>query len=225
LAIAPICVLIGDDILPSSNFAAVHLKFHQENREENIAGLGLTRWNESDQTVTPFMRWMDESGCQFEYPDLLRGIVPEWRHFYTSNLSLKTELLRQNPFNEEFRGMRWMMEDGELGYRLQRNQQLRLVFLPEALADHIHPTDFRKACRRAYMAGLSAQLFDRLWPDRPKPDHSMFHRSTVEVLCRNGWLLPPVTWLTEKLTRIWCPNPLLRPILSFHAALGQRARD
>jgi glycosyltransferase involved in cell wall biosynthesis len=217
---APLCLIIGDDILASSDFTATHLRFHRENPEINIAGLGFTRWSETGQTVTPFMRWMDESGSQFAYHDLLNGTVPEWRHFYTSNLSVKTPLLHRNPFNELF--TKPLMEDMELGYRLEVQENLKIVFLPNAVADHIHPTDFRKACRRAYNAGLSTHLFDQLWPQRPVTPHGPLHIAVREALCANAWLLSPLTWLTDVLTRFWCPNPLIHPVLAYHSALGRR---
>jgi glycosyltransferase involved in cell wall biosynthesis len=219
---APLCLMIGDDIFVYPDFAGVHLQFHRERSELNVAGLGLTRWSETRQAVTPFMRWMDESGAQFAYGSLVRGAKPDWRHFYTSNLSVKTQLLRENPFNEAFTQRRWMMEDMELGYRLERTLSLEIVFLPHALADHLHPTNFRKACDRADKAGASLHLFDQLWPDRPVPPHGPIRRALSEILCRNSWLLEPLTSLTDVVTRFWCPNPLLRPVLAYHAALSRR---
>jgi glycosyltransferase involved in cell wall biosynthesis len=224
MAAAPLCIIIGDDILCSPQFAAVHVAFHRANPELKAAGLGFTVWSESQQTVTSFMRWMDESGSQFAYRDLLGGVSPEWRHFYTSNLSVKTQLLRENPFNERFTGAVWMMEDMELGYRLERRDSLRLVLLPDARAEHVHPTDFGKACRRAYGAGLSSRLFDELWPDRPVAVHGAIHRLVRDLLCRNSWLLGPVTRLTAVMTQVWCPNPLIHPVLAWHTAIARRLR-
>jgi glycosyltransferase involved in cell wall biosynthesis len=219
---APISIIIGDDILCSPQFCATHVDFHRRNPEVRAVGLGLTVWSSSLQTVTPFMRWMDESGAQFAYHDLMRGERPEWRHFYTSNLSLKTQLLRENPFNERFTKACWMMEDMELGYRLEQRDMLRLVLLPEALAEHFHPTDFRKACKRAYAAGLSSRVFRDLWPLRDVGRHGIIHRFARELLSANAWLLPPVTALTEMATRVWCPNPLLKPVLAWHTAVARR---
>jgi GT2 family glycosyltransferase len=224
VARAPLAIMIGDDILCTPGFAAEHMRFHREHPEPRFAALGLTRWSEALQTVTPFMRWMDASGAQFAYGDLLRGVRPEWRHFYTSNLSVKTELLRAYPFDERFTQGWWMMEDMELGYRLQVREKLQLTLLPEALAEHVHPTDFRKACRRAQGTGRSLRVFDALWPDRPRTQHGWMHGALKDVLCRNGWLLAPLTWCTERLTRVWCPNPLIAFTLAFHTEVARRGR-
>lgn len=218
---APVCVFIGDDILCTPSFAAAHWEFHQRNPEPKFAALGLTQWSETEQVVTPFMRWMDESGSQFEYGDLQRGIAPEWRHFYTSNLSVKTELLRRERFDERFTGGGWLLEDVELGHRLVVREGLRLVFLPEALAEHVHPTDFRKACARAYGAGVSAVMLDRIWQGLNTVEHGAVYKFLRGILCRNAWVLRPLRAVTDRLTRMWCPNPLLRPVLSLHAAVGR----
>jgi glycosyltransferase involved in cell wall biosynthesis len=218
---SPLCLFIGDDILPTPSFVATHLDFHRANPELRFAALGLTRWSESEQTVTPFMRWLD-NGFQFDYNNLLNGLPPDWRHFYTSNLSLKTDLLRRHPFDDRFRGDD-LLEDGELSYRLHRLEDLRLAFLPNAIAEHVHPTDFPKACRRAFAIGRSYVLFEALCPNA-LPPKSPLRLVLRDLLGRCVWLLTPSAWLVDKLTRIWCPNPLLQPVLSLHAAVGRRYR-
>lgn len=218
VAQSPLCLIIGDDIFASPDFVKTHLLFHQQNPELYVAGLGLTRWDESGQIVTPFMRWLDESGTQFSYHDLLAGIAPSWKHFYTSNLSLKTQALLENPFNVIF--TKAAVEDLELGYRLEKQHGLRVVFLPDAIADHLHPTNFRQACRRMYGIGHSMQIFHKLWPDQQPVSYRSFRRTFRDVLCRNQWLLPPLTLLSEALTQFWCPNPLMRQVLNYHLAAG-----
>ena len=222
MAAAPLCVFIGDDILCSPGFAAAHLGFHRQRPGLAQAGLGLTQWASVGQTVTPFMRWMDQSGAQFDYQALKAGTPPDWRHFYTSNLSLKTELLRKHPFDERF--TKAMVEDVELGYRLMMLEELEIGFLPEALADHLHPTDFRGACRRAYSIGYFWRLFEEIWPDQPRAVHGRLHRASRELLYRNRWLLTPLTSSAAAITAIHCPNPLIRPVLDFHMGLGYRTR-
>lgn len=219
---APLCLFIGDDIFAAPDFVATHLAFHHANPDERFAALGLTRWSESGQTVTPFMRWLD-NGFQFDYAALLRGTTPDWRHFYTSNLSIKSELLRRHPFDDRFAALD-LLEDGELGYRLQALEDLHLLFLPAAVAEHLHPTDFRKACRRAFAIGRSYVFFESLWPNA-LPRKSRSRLLLRGLLGRCTWLLAPCAWLVDKLTRVWCPNPFLRPVLSLHLAAGRRSID
>ena len=221
LAAAPVVIFIGDDILPSPGFLDAHCAFHRQNTAENAAALGLTRWDESLQTVTPFMRW-SELHHQFDYGHLLAGGAVTWKHFYTSNLSLKTELLRRNPFDERFK--KSMMEDAELGYRLALREGLCLEFLPAAFATHVHPTDFSKSCRRARGVGEASIFFDSIsaMPVKPK---SRVRLAALFLLRHMGWALPFLklaNWATEQITRVWCPNPLLRPVLHFNLVAGRQ---
>jgi glycosyltransferase involved in cell wall biosynthesis len=219
---SPLCLIIGDDIFAEPDFVKTHLQFHQENPQPYVAALGLTRWCESRQNVTQFMRWLDESGTQFSYHDLLAGATPSWKHFYTSNLSLKTEVLRKDPFSEVF--TKAAVEDLELGYRLEVKHGLKLVFLPEALAHHLHPTNFRKTCQRMYMVGYSWKVFHELWPEQQPAANPSFRKTVRDILCRNQWVLPPVISFMDILTRFWCPTPLIREILNYQQILGYRSR-
>lgn len=219
MAAAPLCIIIGDDILAAPDFIEQHVRFHQNNPQQNVAALGLTRWNETAQTVTPFMRWLD-NGFQFDYIRLLQGHPPDSRHFYTSNLSLKTPLLRRHPFDERFR--KALLEDAELGYRLVRTEDLRIQFLPQAVAEHLHPMTFRKSCARAREIGRHEALFQHCCPAIDPVPRGSARTLARDLLCRHTWLAPPITWLADVLTRVWCPNPFIEPVLAYHAALGRR---
>lgn len=217
---APVCVFIGDDILAPSEFLSVHHAFHLQNTAENAVALGLTRWDESLQNVTPFMRW-SELHHQFDYGSLLAGSRPTWQHLYTSNVSLKTELLRRHRFDERFTRF---MEDGELGYRLFQREGLSITFLPAALATHVHPTDFKKTCQRSQGIGQTSLLFDSVCGTLNKPK-SRLRLAIIAQLQHMTWALPlltALTWVTERITRVWCPNPLMRPVLHLHALAGRR---
>lgn len=219
---APICVMIGNDIFASPDLVAKHLQLHRQSPGIQVAGVGLTCWSESGQTVTKFMRWVVEAGVQFSYNDLLHGVAPNWKHFYTSNISLKTQLLKENPFSESF--TRYGMEDIELGYRLEQKCNLEIVFLPNALAHHLHPTNFRQACARAYDAGSSSRVFHDMWPhSAPSSRNSLLRRCLRFLMMRTSWLLPPFTILADVVTKVWCPNPLMRVVLRYYGVLGYQS--
>lgn len=219
---APICLMIGDDIFASPDLVSKHLELHRKRPVMHVAALGFTRWSNSGQTVTAFMHWLDESGVQFAYNDLLRGVAPNWKHFYTSNLSLKTRFLRENPFNESF--PKAAVEDLELGYRLEQQRALEVVFIHDAIADHLHPTSFLQACRRTYNIGSSMRLFHELWPDSAPPGrNSPLRRGLRYFMVRTPWLLPPLTTLADIVTRAWCPNPLMSAALKYHGVLGYQS--
>jgi len=221
---APVCLMIGDDILASPDLVLNHLQLHQRRPEAYVAGLGLTRWSNSGQTVTGFMRWLDASGLQFAYDDLLRGTPPDWKHFYTSNLSLKTQFLRENPFDETFSMA--AAEDIELGYRMYQRHGLEVVLLQAARAEHLHPTSFRQACRRMFNVGISTKRFHELWPDSVEPARSSFlRRGARESILRHRWLLSMLTEAADTLTTFWCPNPLMTNVLKAHFGCGYRSAE
>ncbi len=206
---APLCLMIGDDIFASPTLLERHVTLHREQPELDVAALGLTQWSESGQTITPFMRWLDESPFQFAYKDLLARVEPNWGHFYTSNLSVKTELLRKFPFKEIFPYA--AMEDIELGYRIHQECGLRIRFLPEALGYHLHPTTFRQLCERWVRVGYSSRLFHELWPEqRVRP--TRLRRAlnpTIQAIARRPLLTKLLVGAADLSRRIVCPNRLM----------------
>ena len=215
---APVCLMIGDDILASPDFVLTHLQLHERRPDISVAALGLTRWSESGQRVTSFMRWLDESGIQFGYQDLLHGKQPDWRYFYTSNLSAKTKLLRDNPFNEDF--TKPAMEDIELAYRLQTRCGLQIAFLPDAVAHHVHPTSFDQACRRMVSVGVGSREFHTIWKECQPPPRPWVIRQVRRIIADHPGLITPFRFLVALLTRFWCPNPLMRIVLRCYYTIG-----
>lgn len=215
---APICVFLGDDIFASSGLVEQHLQLHRDQPDIRVAGLGLTEWATSGQQITPFMKWLDEAGLQFTYPQLLNGAKPEWCHFYTSNLSVKTELVRRFPFNERFPYA--AMEDSELAYRIEKEMGLDLRFLPSALAHHLHPTTFRQACRRMLRVGYSSALFQDLWPEQRKPLGKGVRQRFAAGVGRNQRFLNPLAQMAEWINHLACPNPFMAFVLQCHLEAG-----
>jgi hypothetical protein len=215
---APIALLIGDDIFPAPQFTALHMQLHEQRPEESVVGLGLTVWAEKGQQITPFMRWLDTHGIQFNYGELLAGIKPDWKHFYTSNLSLKTSLLHSFPFDESFPYA--AMEDIEVACRIEAEHGLEMVFLPDAVASHLHPMSFLQACRRMEKVGESAAYFDRLWPGRlPRRPNPPAARLS-SMLTRMPIAMPIVEAIANQSLKIACPNRLMRFVLSYYHDRG-----
>lgn len=214
----PLCLMLGDDIFASPTLVQRHVQAHAAEPDIRVACLGFTRWSTSGQRVTPFMRWLDEANVQFAYNLLLTGAKPDWRHFYSSNLSVKTDLLRRFAFNEEFPYA--AMEDIELGYRIEKRFGLEIRFNPEAVADHLHPTTFRQACRRMVRAGYSAGLFYDLWPEQRPPQPSGARLGLVNKIARSPLLLNLSTVAVDLITAAVCPNRLLPYILHAHSQVG-----
>jgi len=139
-------ILFGDDdTIPSDHLVSEHIAWHRKYPETSAAVLGRVAWS-PEVRPTPFMIWMGFAGPLFDYHSLRRGMQVDCLHFYSNNISLKTEFLRQNgTFDEDFRT--YGFEDFELGYRLIK-RGLRLLYNPDAVGYHYKYMSFADACRR-----------------------------------------------------------------------------
>ena len=215
---APITLLIGDDIFPAPQFTALHMRLHEQRPEASVVGLGLTLWAERGQQVTPFMRWLDTHGMQFHYGELLAGVQPDWKHFYTSNLSLKTALLRRFPFDEEF--TRYGMEDIEVACRIEAEHGMEMVFLPDAVAYHLHPMSFPNACRRVEKVGEAMARFEELWPGKLPRKQNPLAVMLGSLLTRMPLAMPILEGLADQSLKISCPNRLMNFVLNYYFDQG-----
>lgn len=157
-----VVLFIGDDIYASRDFLLNHVRFHQDKPEENAACLGLTEW---EKPTTPFMEWLTHGGPQFAYDRLTPNEEASFWFFYTSNLSIKTSLLKKESFDENFKGYGW--EDIELGYRLHKYADLKLIYCPAALANHDHPMEEKDLERKMLSIGKTAKTFQKKHPELP----------------------------------------------------------
>ena len=151
-------ILFGDDdILPGPNLVAEHLAWHTKYPQACVGILGLVEWS-PEVEPTPFMDWLAEEGF-FEYGRLKAGEEAGFGCFYSCNLSLKTDFLRENGlFDEDFKA--YGFEDTELGYRLEK-KGLRLLYNPRAIGYHYKFVSFRDACRRAKVVAAARRLFEK----------------------------------------------------------------
>jgi glycosyltransferase involved in cell wall biosynthesis len=158
-----IVLFTGDDIKPAPDLLEQHLKGHCEAADPEIAILGLTRWPETGP-VTATMRHIDGVGAQqFSYHWLKDGSEYDFRHFYTSNISVHRSLLDREPtgFSEDFPSAAF--EDAEFAHRLAAHG-LRIRYRAAALAFHHHPYDVRSFFDRQRRCGRMAAL---LWEKQP----------------------------------------------------------
>lgn len=147
-----------DDIIPTVDLVQQHLSSHGQRTEPHLAVLGYVTWAPEVQ-ATPFMDWYESDGMLFGYDHLQTGVEPDYRYFYTCNISLKTEFLRKTGlFDEEFRDAAF--EDVEYGYRLQK-AGMRISYNRNAVSYHYQFVSFEDACLRARKAAVARQVFFR----------------------------------------------------------------
>jgi GT2 family glycosyltransferase len=161
---APVCLSMDDDTWPRPGLIRRHLDFHRARPEREAALLGHVTVAERPPP-TPFMRW-------FTSLHLGHGSIEDPRdaggvHFYTGNVSTKTELLRAaGGFDESYRSP--AHDDIDLGLRLA-SRGMRLAYDPEAVVEHYQPTDLPRAIDRMLEVGRALVQFTESHPEHPVP--------------------------------------------------------
>jgi len=167
IASGELVMFTGDDIEPTPSLLAEHLAAHRAWDDPLLAVVGLTRWAD-DQTLTATMRHIDGPGAQqFSYHFFEDGSEYDFRHFYTSNLTVYRALLDREPsyFSTDFPAAAF--EDAELAYRLTRHG-LRIRYRAAAEALHHHPYRASDFYRRQRRCGEMAAILWRKCPELRK---------------------------------------------------------
>ena len=160
-ALGDVLLFLGDDIIARPRLLEQHVEWHRRCPEDRVAVLGHVTWDPA-VGVTPFMRWLENGGPQFNYPGI-RGTRADYGHFYTCNLSVKKRFLLENGlFDEAFRHAAY--EDTELAYRLYR-RGLTLLYNPDARAYHRHRSTLRSTRGRMRVVGAAAALVESKHPE------------------------------------------------------------
>jgi glycosyltransferase involved in cell wall biosynthesis len=190
------------DIIAEPNLLARHYEFHQKNPDTTAAMVGYTTWDKT-LNITPFMRWLEQGGPQFNFSRAEPDGKTDFLNFYTTNVSLKKSLFSHSGgFDQEFkvRGGVTAYEDTELAFRLQE-RGMQLYLDRQAVAYHRHAKDLNSVIQRRYYEGQMAhKLFNKhpgLKWDRDTSDKELF-------------------WTT-----IWVLNPIIMWPLKILAAMLQ----
>ena len=151
LALAPLVVLIGNDILANPEFLSQHIKFHDYFSDEFVAVLGQTKLH-PQVLASPFMRlWGD-----LPYWELVGQIEVPNTYFFTGNISFKKAFfLKHGLFDEGFRRIGW--EDVEVGLRLAQHG-MKIMYNSKALAYHNHTYTLAEACHQQLDHGYNFGL-------------------------------------------------------------------
>jgi len=164
MASAPLVLFTGDDIEPTPTLLAEHVRAHRELADPGAAVVGRVAWPPG-APATATMRHVDGRGAQqFSFHWMVDGEEYDFRHFYTSNVSLRRSLLdrAEGGFSTDFPAAAF--EDAELAYRLVPHG-LRIVYRAEALAYHHHRYDAAGFYRRQLRCGRMAVVLERRFPE------------------------------------------------------------
>ena len=157
-------MFLGDDTVPAPDLVEKHLASHCRHPEREAGAVGFVDWH-SEVARNRINRWLEWSGTQSWYESLAEKGEQEVSHwfFYTSNISLKRELLLEGAgFDEDFPFAAF--EDLECGVRLAR-LGLRLYYEPAAVCHHLHDYDWAGLERRFACMSLSERLMVEKHPE------------------------------------------------------------
>ena len=156
-------IFTGDDIFPSIDFIEKHWSYYKKNGQIT-ATLGRIEWQVGIKR-TYLMTHITEIGCeQFGFVALPKYSEVDFRHFYTSNISISAAAIKslEIAFNPAF--TKCNFEDIELGYRLSK-LGVKIFYAPDIVAYHDHVYDDVDAfCTRQKSAGEMLAVFKRLHP-------------------------------------------------------------
>lgn len=137
-----LCLILNDDAVLAEDLlekhVAVHAQFAASGREK-LAVLGAFRFTAS-ACQSPFTQLCDRSDLLFEFSPLVHERTYGWGHFWTCNLSLPTEALRDAGGFDAQTFREAVVEDCELGYRLHQCGW-RVVYRADLVAHHEHAID------------------------------------------------------------------------------------
>jgi glycosyltransferase involved in cell wall biosynthesis len=154
-------LIIGDDIFPNPEIINQHYEKLQA-LPVCKAVLGEIIWHK-DIEVNMLMKHITEIGQeQFSFSAFSPHEYIDFRHFYTSNISIDRAFLLSEKiiFDELFYKVNF--EDIELGFRLSK-KGMEIYYLPEAYVEHHHPYKSVIAfCKRQETAGEMAMVFKKL---------------------------------------------------------------
>jgi GT2 family glycosyltransferase len=153
--------LLADDFEPCSTFVAAHLQLHEAQPEREIVSVGPALFS-SEVRRAPFARWLEDSGSLFGAsftkgkPDQLQNF------FYGGNAVLKRDFLASSDAFDE-RLPDHAVDDYELGLRLNE-RGMTCVYLPDAVAFHVHSVSYRERKAQMRLAGKALHTLDSIYP-------------------------------------------------------------
>jgi len=155
-------ILYDDDARPTPDLIAYCLDFHRKHPgEEDMALLCFTP--DIAFGKSPFERWAFETIYPFPKEPGIYG----WSRFWAGTLTLKKSVFRYGEFDPAFP----MVEDLELGLRLQDSLGLRIHYEPRSYGTFSRGLTLPQICKRQYTC---AYFVYRIVEKRGRPDDFMW---------------------------------------------------
>lgn len=160
---APWVLILNDDALLAPDVLRRHL-VRQCTSTQDMAVLGRFDFL-PEKLAHPFTQLMQRTNLLFEYTQMKPNTLNDWRFFYTCNLSIPRRCLDAvGGFDASFPHP--ICEDVELGWRLQKQCDLRVFFDPQIQAHHDHDLDIDRFVKRQFLLGVNTH---RMWRKHGEP--------------------------------------------------------
>ncbi|MEO0652009.1 MAG: glycosyltransferase family A protein, partial [Planctomycetota bacterium] len=203
---AGIVVYFNDDALPLTDCLERHLTLQRADREGH-AVMGRFPLHPNVRS-TPFQHLIDTTNLLFAHPLMKSGVLYHGAAWCTGNLSVRRSVLEASG---GFGAGLWFAEDCELGYRLERDQGLRIRYDRQAVALHDHELDLpgylaKQVPLAEYCARIAILHDDAGWIDP-----SLWGRPTHELPTQR-WLHGPGEELDAVLAEARALAALDRPV-------------
>lgn len=154
-----VLIFIGDDTIPQENWLQKIVDFHQKFTDKKLGLLGKVSWTE-DLKKDKFHQFL-EKGPQFNFLQIEKNGA-NWKHFYTSNVSVKRKLIGNKKFSNQFSG--WGFEDIEFGYQLEK-EGMNLIFNKNCEVLHDDLQTFSTFIKKTKQARKNALIFEKIHPE------------------------------------------------------------
>ncbi|MFG0256921.1 MAG: glycosyltransferase family 2 protein [Phycisphaerales bacterium JB043] len=168
-------LILNDDVIPDHTMLEAHLR--AQDRFTTLSSPVLVIGDSPfvvHEPDTLFAQLLRETSMIFFY-NRMQGFPPDhdfgFRHAWTMNLSVSTQLVRDAGGLSEFPSA--FLEDDELAYRLCTHHNARVIYAKDARAPHDHPMDPDGYLVRELRHGYSAYW---LAQKRPECAQAMYSR-------------------------------------------------
>ena len=160
---APMLLILNADALPAKDLLERHLTAQAE-APERCAVLGTFHFTQQ-ALKHPFVQLLDCTDLLFAFTKLQHGELYDWQYFWTCNISLPVDALREVGGFDAERFREAIAEDVELGYRLEK-RGWRVFYREDCRCEHDHVIASEAYFRRAIRLGVN---LIKMWEKHKDP--------------------------------------------------------
>jgi glycosyltransferase involved in cell wall biosynthesis len=170
-ATGDIIIFLDADMLVSQFWLLEHITFHKKFVNLGDMGVGFITWAPCF-AQDRFRKWLENIGLMPCFKGLSNYDQTDFWHFYTGNISVKSQFIQSHHFDNGFYSYGW--EDTMLGYKLIKEKQGSLYYLQEAKAFH-YSNHTKKDIfpHRMNKIGQSAVYFSSKYPQAGLLPHKL----------------------------------------------------